>query len=113
MGWLRNVCLEQDASLHAHDRARPTRATCVQCRLPAKTTLVSRRIVLAQLEGSGRGALASMNPRSYEDLVGLIQEHPMTDGDAWLKMLLVKNEMLGAGMTLRCCRSLLRPGRTL
>ena len=71
------------------------------------------RIVLAQLEGSGRGALASMNPRSYEDLVGLIQEHPMTDGDAWLKLLIVKNEMLGAGPVLRCCTSLLRPCRTL
>ena len=66
-----------------------------------------RRIVLAQLEGSGRGALASMNPRSYEDLVGLIQEHPMTDGDAWLKLLIVKNEMLGVGIVFaaahHCC----------
>lgn len=44
-----------------------------------------------------------MNPRSYEDLVGLIQEHPMTDGDAWLKLLLAKNEMLGEGM-LPCCQ---------
>jgi hypothetical protein len=45
-----------------------------------------------------------MNPRSYEDLVGLIQEHPMTDGDAWLKLLIAKNEMLGAGVVLWCCR---------
>lgn len=55
-----------------------------------------RRIVLAQLEGSGRGALASYNPRSYEDLVGFMKTNPMTDGDAWLKLLLTKNEMLGA-----------------
>lgn len=57
-------------------------------------TFIAVKIVLAQLEGSGRGALASYNPRSYEDLVGFIADHPMTDGDAWLKLLLTKNEML-------------------
>lgn len=63
---------------------------------PRHTMSSCHRIVLAQLEGSGRGSLASYNSRSYEDLVGLIEEHPMTDGDAWLKLLLAKNEMLGA-----------------
>jgi hypothetical protein len=62
------------------------------------------RIVLAQLEGSGRGSLASMNPRSYDDLVKLIQDHPMTDGDGWLKLLLAKNEMLGERQLMCCCR---------
>ena len=54
-----------------------------------------RRIVLAQLEGSGRGSLASYNPRSYEDLITFIEQNPLMDGDEWLKLLLRKNEMLG------------------
>ncbi len=54
------------------------------------------RIVLAQLEGSGRGGLGSYNTGAYEDLSNFLQEHPMRDGDAWLELLLKKNEMLGA-----------------
>ncbi len=36
------------------------------------------------------------NPRSYEDLRGFIEAHPLTDGDEWLKQLLTINEMLGS-----------------
>ncbi len=54
------------------------------------------RIVLAQLEGSGRGSLASYNAEAYDALTTMLQDEPMRDGDAWLEKLLTRNEMLGA-----------------
>lgn len=56
----------------------------------------SCRIVLAQLEGSGRGSLGSYNADSYEALTTMLHEEPMKDGDAWVEKLLQRNEMLGA-----------------
>ncbi len=56
-----------------------------------------RRIILAQLEGSGRGALGSYNKAAYEDLQQFIQDHPLKDGDEWLQLLLRRNSMLGKG----------------
>ena len=53
------------------------------------------RVVLAQLEGSGRGSLASYNAESYDALTAMLHEEPMRDGDAWVEKLLHKNEMLG------------------
>ena len=50
---------------------------------------------MAQLEGSGRGGLGSYNADAYQDLSTFLQEQPMRDGDAWLELLLKKNEMLG------------------
>jgi hypothetical protein len=61
----------------------------------SKLQAIAHRIVLAQLEGSGRGGLASYNTDSYRDLSVHLQEEPMRDGDAWLEHLLRKNEMLG------------------
>jgi hypothetical protein len=55
----------------------------------------SCRIVLAQLEGSGRGSLGSYNADSYEGLTTMLHEEPMKDGDAWVEKLLQRNEMLG------------------
>ena len=52
-------------------------------------------MVLAQLEGSGRGSLASYNAESYGALTAMLQDEPMRDGDAWVEKLLQKNEMLG------------------
>lgn len=57
-------------------------------------TFIAVKVVLAQLEGSGRGALASMNPRSFETLQQMLLEIPMKDGDAWMKTLLQRDEML-------------------
>ena len=54
------------------------------------------RIVLAQLEGSGRGALGSYNAQAYTDLSSFVQENPLKDGDEWLGLLMKRNEMLGA-----------------
>lgn len=57
-------------------------------------TFVAVKVVLAQLEGSGRGALASMNPRSYQTLQQMLIDKPMKDGDEWLRCLLQRDEML-------------------
>ena len=56
---------------------------------------VSGRIVLAQLEGSGRGSLASYNAAAYKDLTSFLEANPVRDSEAWLSELLKKNEMLG------------------
>ena len=53
------------------------------------------RIVLAQLEGSGRGSLASYNVESYDALTAMLHEEPMRDGDAWVEKLFESNKMLG------------------
>ena len=67
-----------------------------QCCMTANNSACSLcRIVLAQLEGSGRGSLASYNAESYDALTTMLHEEPMKDGDAWLEKLLQKNEMLG------------------
>ncbi len=52
-------------------------------------------MVLAQLEGSGRGSLASYNAESYDALTKMLHEEPMRDGDVWVEKLLQQNEMLG------------------
>ncbi|CAK0787479.1 hypothetical protein CVIRNUC_010699 [Coccomyxa viridis] len=57
-------------------------------------TFCAARIVLAQLEGSGRGSLASYNAEAYDALTTMLQDEPMRDGDAWLEKLLTRNEML-------------------
>jgi len=51
--------------------------------------------VLAQLEGSGRGSLASYNAAAYKDLISFLEANPVRDSEAWLSELLKKNEMLG------------------
>eukprot|EP00208_Stichococcus_sp_RCC1054_P006320 CAMPEP_0206142904 /NCGR_PEP_ID=MMETSP1473-20131121/18599_1 /ASSEMBLY_ACC=CAM_ASM_001109 /TAXON_ID=1461547 /ORGANISM="Stichococcus sp, Strain RCC1054" /LENGTH=128 /DNA_ID=CAMNT_0053538073 /DNA_START=326 /DNA_END=708 /DNA_ORIENTATION=+ len=57
-------------------------------------TFVAVKVVLAQLESSGRGALASMNPEAYKTLTEMLEAHPMKDGDEWIQMLLKRNEMM-------------------
>jgi len=60
------------------------------------------RIVLSQLSGSGRGGLASYNSKQYDALTTFLEEEPLRDGDAWLKGLLARDEMLGAPMQAAC-----------
>ena len=73
-----------------------------------------RRIVLAQMEGSGRGSLGAYNAQGYDDLSSFLADQPMRSGDAWLEALLKKNEMLGerhgcflfcflSALVLKCC----------
>ncbi|CAL8467490.1 g7028 [Coccomyxa elongata] len=57
-------------------------------------TFCAAKIVMAQLEGSGRGGLGSYNTGAYQDLTDFLHAHPMRDGDTWLELLLKKNEML-------------------
>ena len=52
-------------------------------------------MILAQLEGSGRGALGSYNEGGYRTLMQQLEEVPMRDGDAWLEALMNKDRMLG------------------
>lgn len=54
-----------------------------------------RRVVLAQMQGSGRGNLGAYNSKDYADLEDFLISNPMKDGDAWLEKLLRKNEMIG------------------
>ena len=56
--------------------------------------------MLSQLEGSGRGDLASYNGKSYNDLHALLAEkpfgrEPLTTAEDWLTELMHRNEMLG------------------
>jgi len=53
---------------------------------------------LAQLEGSGRGSLASYNAAAYKDLSSFLEANPVRDSEAWLSELLRKNEMLGMAL---------------
>lgn len=50
---------------------------------------------MAQLEGSGRGALGSYNAEYYQMLADHLQEVPMKNGDEWLESLMLKNQLLG------------------
>jgi hypothetical protein len=52
--------------------------------------------VLAQLEGSGRGALGAYNQGGYAALSALLAELPMREGDAWLRELLRRDRAMGA-----------------
>lgn len=49
---------------------------------------------MAQLEGSGQGAIGSYDAQGYGDLVKFLEDNPLKDGDIWLSLLLRKNEML-------------------
>ncbi|GAB4822767.1 hypothetical protein N2152v2_009813 [Parachlorella kessleri] len=58
-------------------------------------TFVACKIILAQLEGSGRGSLASYNAQGYQDLMDFLQKNPIKDGDEWLAKLMTHNQLLG------------------
>ncbi|GLC41620.1 hypothetical protein PLESTF_000272200 [Pleodorina starrii] len=58
-------------------------------------TFVAARVVLAQLEGSGRGALGAYDSTAAADLHHFLQNVPMRDGDAWLEQLTRQNTSLG------------------
>jgi hypothetical protein len=51
--------------------------------------------VLAQLEGSGRGALAAYNQTGYSVLSRQLQEVSLRDPDAWLDDLIKKDKGIG------------------
>lgn len=53
------------------------------------------RVILAQLEGSGRGALAAYNQEQYTTLFSHLQDVPLNDPDQWLEQLMRKDKALG------------------
>lgn len=57
-------------------------------------TFIAARVVLAQLEGSGRGALGSYNATAYADLHSFLTDVPLKNGDEWLGQLMTRNSML-------------------
>jgi hypothetical protein len=59
------------------------------------STPSQRRIIMAQMEGSGRGALGAYNASGYNALLEFIEENPMRNGDAWLQKLMLKDPLLG------------------
>ena len=81
-------------------------------------TFTAAKIVLSQLEGSGRGGLASYDTKvsttclpvvfsseslrkaesvkAYADLREHMENEPLRDDEAWISALLRKNELLGA-----------------
>lgn len=58
-------------------------------------TFIAARVVLAQLEGSGRGTLGAYNASAYQDLHTFLTDVPIKNGDAWLSQLMARNSMLG------------------
>mmetsp|Transcript_3462 Transcript_3462/g.9981 ORF Transcript_3462/g.9981 Transcript_3462/m.9981 type:complete len:227 (-) Transcript_3462:304-984(-) len=58
-------------------------------------TFVAARVVLSQLERSGRGSHETYNADAYEILADHLASRPMKDGDKWLAELIAKNKLLG------------------
>lgn len=58
-------------------------------------TFIAARVVLAQLEGSGRGTLGAYNAEAYETLHSFLTDVPIKNGDTWLSQLTARNSMLG------------------
>lgn len=50
--------------------------------------------MLAQLEGSGRGALGSYNAEAYQALADALQQG-VKDGDQWVAALMRRNNSVG------------------
>lgn len=66
----------------------------------AKLLIISQRIghcrvILAQLEGSGRGALAAYNQEQYTTLFNHLHDVPLNEPDRWLEQLMRKDKALG------------------
>lgn len=58
-------------------------------------TFAALKIVMAQLEGVGRGDLGSYNAQAYTTLAKFIQENPLKNNcDDWLGKLMERDEML-------------------
>jgi len=57
-------------------------------------TFCAARIILAQLEGSGRGALGSFNATQYQHLSDHLINCPMTDPEEWLTELMKTDQAL-------------------
>ena len=66
-------------------------------------TFVAVKIVMAQMEGAGRGSLGAYDAAGYQTLTTLLQDRPLrNDGDGWLAELMERDEMLGEQVAV-CC----------
>jgi hypothetical protein len=63
--------------------------------LEALLTFTAAKIVLAQLEGSGRGALGAYNSTAYAVLSTQLQDVPLRNAEAWLADLMAKDKGTG------------------
>lgn len=82
---------------------------------------VMARAVMAQLEGSGRGGLASYNATGYKDLEDSLESLIVMDTRQWISELMLKNNMIGmvtwhhlqfvASLFILCLPSLSQPLR--
>lgn len=57
-------------------------------------TFIAARVILAQLEGSGRGGLGSYDVDACTLLTDCLQNVPLKDGDEWVDHLLKRNSIL-------------------
>lgn len=57
-------------------------------------TFCAAKIILAQLEGSGRGSLGSFNANQYQLLTDHLANMSTSDPEAWLRSLLAKDPAL-------------------
>lgn len=62
--------------------------------LRALFTFVAAKVVLAQLEGSGRGSNAAYDYKAFKDLSETLQSVPIKDAEQWLGVLMARNSML-------------------
>ena len=68
-------------------------------------TFVAVKIVMAQMEGLGRGDLGAYDPHGYASLQRFVEKHPLTrtNVDVWLKMLMEENDLLGRWCGVDVC----------
>lgn len=59
---------------------------------------------MAQLEGSGRGGLASYNSEGYKDLENTIGRLGEMNARDWIATLMEKNKMIGTGAPRSCLK---------
>jgi hypothetical protein len=84
-------------AVHAHQH--DTHACAHVARHATHTPNRAHRIVLAQLEGSGRGALGAYNATQHAVLSAQLSDVSLRDADAWLADLMRKDKGTGA---LKC-----------
>lgn len=63
--------------------------------LTSLVTFAAAKAVLAQMSGSGRGALGAYNAEGYRALEYALENESLRDADAWLLKLTKANNLVG------------------
>jgi hypothetical protein len=58
-------------------------------------TFCAVKIIMAQMQGSGRGSLGAYNAEGYARLAAFLEAQPLRNGDEWVARLMEADEMLG------------------